>query len=294
MNPPSHLEIGPTGNAAYLTSVFPVVLRRQAAIWMRFRVSTVMDLMTMAAQASVFFFIGRAAGQGEGWTANYAGFLVVGMIMNAILESSLTGPYSSIAQAYWEARLESYLLSPCPIGLLVLADVAWSYTRAAINAVLIGIIGYSFGARLDVSVVDLGTAVLVTIVAAIAVLGFGFLSAAMFMLLNAKGFNDPVAWLIGVLQGLVAGAYFPISELPGPLRTVAMALPQTYAIDAVRRLLGVADGREALIEAPGLSPLQWDVVILAVSAVVIGATGLWVFTLGMRKAQRDGGLSRWV
>jgi len=115
----------------------------------------------------------------------------------------------------------------------------------------------------------------------------------MFMLINAKGNNDPIAWSVGLLQGLVAGAYFPVSELPGPLYGIALFLPQTYAIDAVRRLLNVSTDAP-LVTFGSLSAVQTDLLILAVSAIALLTCGIATFSLGVAKAQRDGGLSRWV
>ncbi len=103
----------------------------------------------------------------------------------------------------------------------------------------------------------------------------------------------PTSWASGLLQGLVAGAYFPVSELPRPLRAVAQLLPQTYAIDAVRRPLNVTTGTP-LLTLGSLSVVQSDILILTASAIILLAPGISAFSLGMAKAQRDGGLSRWV
>lgn len=289
----NQLAITQAAGRAYLLRVIPVVVRRQAALWLRFRISLALDILSMAAQASIFFFVGQALGGGDAWSAGYAGFLAVGLVMNTLLQASLSGPYGSIAGTYWDARLESFLLSPCPVRVVMLADVLWAYVSALVNAAFLGLIGYWFGARVTASPSELAGAVLVVVLASVAVLGFGSMSAAMFMLINAKGFNDPIAWAVGLLQGLVAGAYFPVSELPSPLRAVAHVLPQTYAIAAVRRLLNVSTD-PPLLRLGTLSAVQSDLLILTLAAIILLALGMGSFSLGMAKAQRDGGLSRWV
>ncbi|MGC4108105.1 MAG: ABC transporter permease [Thermomicrobiales bacterium] len=275
----------------YLANIIPVLMRRQAQLWLQFRVSSVMDILTMLAQASVFFFVGRAIG-GETWTAATAGFLAVGIVINTFLQQALTGPYHSIADAYWSMRLESLMFSPCPLIVNVIGDVLWILVNATISAMFLVGIGAAFGARLSASAGDLLLAAGVLILGTLAVLGIGLISASMFMLINAKGFNDPISWLVGVLQGLVAGAYFPPSELPGPLYAVARCLPQTYTIDAIRRLL-LHDHPAPLARIGTLSPLASDVLIVAVMTLGSLALGASAFRAGIRKAQRDGGLSRW-
>lgn len=292
---PTPLEEAPVAGPGYLFRIFPTLLGRNARVWIYFRVSLVMDLLNMAAQASVFFFVGRAlGGGGQTWTENYAAFLAVGLVFNTLLEASLNGPFQSLSQNYWSARLETVLLSPCPVWSLLVADSLWFYVRAMINAVILGAVGWAFGARLDAGPSEIITAAGALLLAAVAVLGFGLMSAAMFMLINAKGFNDPIGWLIGVLQGLVTGAYFPIAELPVWLQVMAKCLPQTYAIDAARRLLLPETTTGALVRIGGLSPLQSDFLVLALFLVVLPALGWLMFRAGLRKAQRDGGLSRWA
>lgn len=109
---------------------------------------------------------------------------------------------------------------------------------------------------------------------------------------HPKGANDPISWLVGVLQGLVAGAYFPPSELSSALYAIARCLPQTYTIDAIRRLL-LHDEPAPTARIGTLSPLASDVVIVAVMTIFTLALGTVAFRLGIRKAQRDGDLSRW-
>ena len=293
-NPTQQLEQAPVAGFAYLIRIFPALMGRNAMMWIHFRVSLVMDLLNMAAQASVFFFVGRALGSGnQQWTDNYAAFLAVGLVFNTLLEASLKGPFDSLSMNFWSAKLETVLVSPCPIWSLLVADSLWFYVRAVMNAVILSAVGWQFGARLEATPQELAITLLALTIAAIAVLGFGLMSASMFMLINAKGGNDPVGWLVGVLQGLVTGAYFPIDELPTVLQIVAKGLPQTYAIDVARRLLLPETNTAALVTFGTLSPVQSSMIMLGGFVIVLPVLGAFLFRTGMRKAQFDGGLSRW-
>lgn len=294
MTPQLQLEAASVGGIHYLLRTFPALMGRNVSMWVRFRISMVMELLNMVAQASLFFFLGRALGAGnQGWATNYAAFLAVGLVINTFLEASLNGPYQSLSQNYWSARLEAMLTSPCPVWAVVIADSIWAFVRATINAVLLGMIGWAFDARLHASASEVLLTVAALMLAVIAVLGFGLMAASTFMLINAKGFFNPVSWLIGILQGLVAGAYFPIQELPGLLQAIAKCLPQTYAIDIARRLLLDAAPSASLLTFGSLSPVASGFLMLAGFVIVLPALGGWMFRLGMRKAQLDGGLSRW-
>jgi ABC-type uncharacterized transport system permease subunit len=310
------LEEAPVGDLRYALRVLPVLLGRNARRWLQFRTSVVMSLIGGAANASVFFFVGTIlAGLGQGtrlasgtsgavggeaWLAEYAGFLAVGTVMSAILGASLSGPYRSLSMDYWTGRLEAVLLSPSPLGLAVLGDVVWQYVLALQNALMLAGVGWLFGAQLQATPAGAALALLVLVLAAIGVLGYGLISASMFMLINAKGWSDPVGWAVGLLASLATGVYFPITLLPAPLQTAAQALPHTYAIDAARRLVLPLAAAATLPTLPlhtafaSLTPVQSDLLALAAGALLLPLVGGALFAAGVAKARTDGGLSRWT
>lgn len=114
------------------------------------------------------------------------------------------------------------------------------------------------------------------------------------MLVNAERHHDPISWLVGVLQGLVTGVYFPIALLPATLATAALLLPQTYAVDAAHRLLLPAANTPRLPILAFLPLVQADLAVLLVLALLLPVAGLRLFVVGLNKARRDGGLSRWM
>ncbi|MBI3974707.1 MAG: hypothetical protein HY332_25810 [Chloroflexi bacterium] len=126
------------------------------------------------------------------------------------------------------------------------------------------------------------------------------MSASTFVLINAKGWSDPIGWAVGLLATLVTGVYFPITLLPGPLFAAAQLLPHTYGIDAARRLLLPAETGLTLpvlplhAALPLLSPVQVDLLALTLGAVVLPLLGAALFAAGVAKARTDGGLSRWT
>ena len=54
------------------------------------------------------------AGSRRGWQAECAAFLAVGLVFNAVLDASLSGPGQSRPLNDWYQGLESLLLSPYP------------------------------------------------------------------------------------------------------------------------------------------------------------------------------------
>ena len=80
-----------------------------------------------------------------------------------------------------------------------------------------------------------------------------------------------MALVLMVLQLVTAGGTFPWQTLPGPLQPLHHALPMSYAVDGVRRLM----------YGGPLGPLTLD-------AAVLGAWGLGAILLGVLAARRAG------
>ncbi len=114
-------DLAPDNGRHYLSDMIPVLFRRQARIWLQFRVSSVMDILSMMAQASAFFFVGRAIG-GTNWSGSYARFLAVGMIVNTCSRSVLPDHATRFREAI--GRLGSnhscshHVQSPCRSALI--------------------------------------------------------------------------------------------------------------------------------------------------------------------------------
>lgn len=85
---------------------------------------------------------------------------------------------------------------------------------------------------------------------AVAMAGFGFVSAA-FAVVFKRG--DPVLWLFGAMSFLLGGVLYPTDILPPVLAALSQALPATHALNAMRAVL--LDGASLREVAPQLASL---------------------------------------
>lgn len=77
------------------------------------------------------------------------------------------------------------------------------------------------------------------------------------------------------------------------MHAIALVLPQTYAIDAVRRHLhATTDASPPTLGS--LSAVQSEIAVLTLWAFILLMLGLGSFSLGLAKAQHDGRPSCWV
>jgi ABC-2 type transport system permease protein len=111
------------------------------------------------------------------------------------------------------------------------------------------------------------------------VAAIGLLAAAVQIAIQ-KG--SAVVWVLGSGLWFLTGALFPVSTLPKPLQILSTSLPLTHL------LIGL---RLALLQGAGLLQLRSEIVILAAFSALLLPLALFVFSVTLRRARRQGTLS---
>lgn len=212
---------------------------------------------------------------------NYLAYVVVGVLLNQICLAALNGPFTTISDAFWDKRLETYRLSIHGIWANLLGRLGWSVGFSVVLqsvALVVLLLAGGLDLRTDINI-PLVLLVCLLLVAANA--GLGIAGASLFFLLEVKSGQDPITWAYRYLVMLVSGLYVPLSILPGWLRAIGSVLPQTYGLAAVRAL--VLTGADPRLVVGGIAGL------LVTSALACGA-GFGMLTWALRRAERHGGI----
>src|SRR5579859_3178711 len=190
----------------------------------------------------VWYFVGRFLNAGasqavQQYGGNYLAYVVIGVLLNQVCLAALNGPFTTMSEAFWDKRLETYRLSVHGIWANLVGRLGWQVLfstclqlLALLLILLIG--GVSIHANITWPLVVCAFLLLVLSNA-----GLGVAGASLFFLLEVKSGQDPITWAYRYLVMLVSGLYVPVALLPGWLRAVGSALPQTYGFAAVRALL---------------------------------------------------------
>ena len=142
---------------------------------------------------------------------NYLAYVVVGVLLNQICLAALNGPFTTISEAFWDKRLETYRLSIHGIWANVLGRLGWQIgfsmlLQGVALSVLLGIGGLSLHAGINLALVAPAFALLV-----VANAGLGIAGASLFFLLEVKSGQDPITWAYRYLVMLFSGLYVPLS-----------------------------------------------------------------------------------
>jgi ABC-2 type transport system permease protein len=110
--------------------------------------------------------------------------------------------------------------------------------------------------------------------------GFGFAFAAVVMLMReANTLVDVSSFLVQIFSG----SNFPVNALPRFLLPVALALPLTYGLDAIRA---------QLIGTKTILPVQWELALLVVFMFVMLWIGITTFKSLERRVRMLGTLGQ--
>ncbi|RLE77759.1 MAG: hypothetical protein DRJ52_11075 [Thermoprotei archaeon] len=288
-----------------LRDYFPILLlffKRSVKAWSMFKVSFAFNVIGMIVGVFSYYFIklmfspSEVVSSLEPYGGDFMTFLIVGLAFQQFVDTALHGYYEGLASAYWSCTLEQYLTTPLSPLAFCLAQTMWGIILGLFNILLYLVIGIVVF-KIKVVCYNVAYVVLVLLLSVVSVSGLGLLAASTFMLMNAKSWEDPVRWFINTLEGLVVGTYYTPKILPTWLQALGLILPQTYALDALRRLLIRGSKPEDVLLVHSLllfDPLIIDIIFLIILSILYLPLGYYMFKKGIDFSRKIGNLSRWV
>ncbi len=229
-------------------------------------------------------FFGSAANHAvSAYGGNYVSYVLLGIIFNQVGLAALDGPGTTISDAFWDKRLETYHLAAHGIWANVAGRMGFNVLFATVMQACVLALLLATGAIHLRHGVHLGIVALTWILSVAANGGLGLVGASLFFLLEVKTGQDPVTWAYRYVVMIVSGLYIPLGVLPGWLKALGGVLPQTYTFELARATLltgaGYADPR-----------VSHALLGLGAAALVTCLCGYALLTHAIRRAQRQGGV----
>lgn len=212
---------------------------------------------------------------------NYVTYVLVGVLVNQVGLTALQSPFKTIAEAFWDKRLETYRLAIHGIWANIVGRLAWQVAfstlwqlAAASLLVMTGVLALGRGIFWLDAVLLWGLLILANV-------GIGLMGASLFFLLEVKSGQDPVTWVYQYLVQIVTGLYVPVAVLPKWLALVGSILPQTYTFSAMRA---------TILNGSGFGVVAPDLLGLGVGTVLVLVLGLGMMWWALNRAERQAGL----
>lgn len=240
------------------------------------------ELTTVGVWYFVARFLGTAAdGAVAHYGGNYVAYVLVGVLLNQVGLTALRSPFTTISEAFWDKRLETYRLAVQGIWANVLGRMVWQVLFSTVLQALAGAALVGLGGLEVARGIFWPNALLILFLLVAANAGLGLMGASLIFLLEVKNGQDPITWTYQYLIQIVSGLYVPLSILPVWLRGIGQVLPQTYTFSAMR-----------LLVLTGATPaaVSHDVAGLLAGAALTTAAGILMMRWALVRAERLSGL----
>jgi ABC-2 type transport system permease protein len=219
-------------NLVALQTIVRKEVMRVLRIWIQ---TIVPPAITMTLYFIIFGnLIGRRIGTMDGF--DYMQYIAPGLIMMSVITNSYGNVVSSFFGAKFGGHIEEMLVSPMSNATIVIGHVAGGVLRGMLVGALVTLIALFF-TNLDVQypLVTISIVFLSSVVFALA----GFINAVF-----ARKFDDISIVPTFVLTPLtyLGGVFYSVSLLPEPWKTISLANPILYMVNAFRfGILGRSD-----------------------------------------------------
>lgn len=252
------------------------VIRKDWKQYWRYPLNAISTMLQPLIWIAPVYFMGQAFsvnGQARGFaqysgTTDFMSFVLLGTVLENFINAVFWGMGYALKNDMDSGVMESNWLTPIPRLLFLVGHSATNLVVTAITSsgmLLFGGLIFGFNASGDV-----WKAFLPILPMMLGLYGFGFAFAALVMLLREA---NTMVDLSSFLVQIFSGSNFPVNALPRFLLPVALALPLTYGLDAVRAYL---------IGTKTILPLQWELALLIVFMFVM----LWLGTGAFKWLER--------
>jgi ABC-2 type transport system permease protein len=216
------------------------IVRKDWKQYWRYPLNAVSTIFQPVIWLAPVYFMGKAFsinGQALGFaqysgTSDYMSFLILGAILGNFINAVFWGMGYALKNDMDSGVMESNWLTPVPRLLILIGRSLTNLFATAVTSLgMLIVCTLVFGFH---PTGDVWKAALAIVPMLIGLYGFGFAFAGLVLLIReANTLVDTSAFLVQVFSG----ADFPVTILPKWLLPIALLLPLTYGLDAVRGLL---------------------------------------------------------
>src|SRR3990167_140710 len=207
---------------------------------LRFFVVFTQTIVPPLISSSLFIFVfGLSIGKNISLSVagvSYLQFLVPGLVMMHLIESSYTNTSSSLFIARWHNHIQEVLLSPLSYLEMVLGLMIGGIARGILAATGVYLVSLFFTQFIFYNyLIVIYFFIVVTVI---------FSSLGLMVGLWAQGFEKLSLWSTFVLTPLIyfGGVFHSLDMVPAPLRIVTKLNPIFYLVNGIRYgMLGVSD-----------------------------------------------------
>jgi ABC-2 type transport system permease protein len=241
------------------------IAKRDFLLFASYRSRVLTTLLTSVVSLTLFYYVSRLVHSSRvGSPDEYYAFVVVGLIIFAVLTSTLSMPVATLRAELQAGTFERMVVSPFgpvrSIASLLIFPLGVALVVGIFSLVFAGLV---FGLQLRWSTAPL--ALPVALLGAAAFAPFGLVMTAAVVVF--KQTNAGATFVIAGIT-LLAGVYFPVDLLPHWISWASDVQPFTPAVDLLRHLLVGTHLRDS-VRLEVLKLIGFAAVTLPISILVL-------------------------
>ena len=253
---------------------------RDLLVTRSYRLSFVSDIGWGVVNLLVYSFISKLVDTDATSIApapSYFSFAVCGIVMSLVIYAASTGVAFRVREDQLAGTLEILCAQPLRTFEFALGVISFPLTFAVVRAT-----GYLVFAAvaldLDAPDADWAGSLVMFVAAALAFAPIGILAIGATIVFKRA---TSIAAVVVFALTFVSGAVFPVSELPDGLQSIGQVMPTWFAYEGLRSALFTGGG--------------WygDAGALAIFAAAGLPCSMWLLSLALEKAKRDGTLGQY-
>jgi len=259
--------------------------RRDFRTALSYRMAFFTDLIGLAAQIVVFYFIGRLVDPAAlptygGTQVTYLEFAAVGIGIAVFVEFGLQHVSRAIRGEQLMGTLDLLLMTPTNWSTIQLGSVAFELVFIPLRmTIFLVAVALAFG--LDFQASGIGPSLVLLLALIPFVWGLGIVAAAIVLTFRRGG---GVVGILSLALALTSGLYFPVDLLPSWLQEAAQLNPLAVATNGIR---------EALVAGGDWAAVGSDLALLVPMALLSLLIGSICFRLALRREHRLGTLGQY-
>lgn len=213
-------------------------IKKDMKIALSYKFQFIFQFAQIFFSVAMIFFIGKMLeGASNKYLKDYGGdyfsFALIGLAVNSYLRAGLVTITNDIRQMMNQGTFEAVCAAPVKYMFLMIYSALWQFLFETVRISAYFALGFSlFNMRLQNP--NILAAILTMLLTAVVFLLLGTISCSILIVIKR---GDPINWIFSGIGALLAGTMFPISVLPGWLGRLAMFMPLTHSLEAIRKAL---------------------------------------------------------
>ncbi len=232
-----------------------------------------------------YYFIDRLFGSRivphlEPFGVNYFSYVLLSSAFFGYVGVGLGSFSERIRQEQQQGTLEALLLTPTKVSTILVSLGLWNLVLATLDMLVYIALGV-FLFHVSFARVNIAATAVIFLLTIASFSSLGVISASFIMAFKR---GNPFGWIVGSMEGLIGGVFFPVTVLPHWLQAVAAFFPITYAIRGLQF---------AVYKGYGLTQLWREAGLLLLFSAALLPLSLAAFTFSLRLARKNGSLGQY-